>query len=380
MKKKIIFDSPVIVMKFGGTSLRNDESRSNAVEHIRNQFELGNKIVVVVSAMGRKGEPYATDTLISLMKKIGEPVNPEELDSVISIGETLSASVFSHLLNQNNLPAESFTGSKAGILTDNNPGNAEIIKIDPIKIKFSIDRGKIAVVAGFQGVTKDGEVRTLGRGGSDTSAVALGSALNAEFVEIFSDVDGIANCDPNKIPEASFIEKISVEQVLNMANEGSKVIHARAVKASMKRKTKIILRNTFSNAKGTLIYHKLDKKKIKQIILSHRENMVLIEINSKNNLKKLFPEMIFIDKRRCILKDDVYLDVRIDAIKKMYGEITKKRGWATISLIFDKKEGKNFVFPDAEIIFSSEKIIRYLVNEKKLFATLRLLVNHYNMI
>ncbi len=367
-------------MKFGGTSLRNEESRSKAVEHIRNQFELGNKIVVVVSAMGRKGEPYATDTLISLMKKIGEPVNPVELDSVISIGETLSASLFSHLLNQNNLPAESFNGSKAGILTDNNPGNAEIIKIDPTKIKFSIDNGKIAVIAGFQGVNKDGEIRTLGRGGSDTSAVALGSALNAEFVEIFSDVDGIANCDPNKIPEASFIKKISVEQVLNMANEGSKVIHPRAVKASMERKTKIILRNTFSNAKGTLIYHKYDQTNINQTVLSHRENMVLIEINSKDNLKKLFPEMILIDNRRCVLKDDIYLDVRINDLKKMYGKIKKEIGWATISLIFEKKEGKNYIFPDAEIIFSSETIVRYVVEEKKLLNTLRLLVAHYKMI
>ena len=179
MKQKKNIENKIIVMKFGGTSLRNKESRSNAIKHISRHYEFGKKIIVVVSAMGRKGEPYATDTLISLMKNIGEPVNPAELDSVISIGETLSATLFSHFLNQNNLPAESFSGSKTGSLTNNTPGNAEILEIDPARLLITLNQGKIAVVAGFQGTNSEGEVRTLGRGGSDTSAVALGSAILA---------------------------------------------------------------------------------------------------------------------------------------------------------------------------------------------------------
>ncbi|HBL55050.1 MAG TPA: aspartate kinase, partial [Deltaproteobacteria bacterium] len=158
----------IIVMKFGGTSIRDDESRTAAVEHIRRHADSGKQVVVVVSAMGRKGEPYATDTLISLLKDIGEPVNPAELDSVMSLGETLSSAYFSHLLSQNGLPAQAFTGSQAGILTDDNPGDAEILEINPARIRNVLNAGKIAVVAGFQGATAEGDVRTLGRGGSDT--------------------------------------------------------------------------------------------------------------------------------------------------------------------------------------------------------------------
>ena len=245
----------IIVMKFGGSSVRSEKSRGHVIKHIRTHAESFKKLVVIVSAMGRKGEPYATDTLIALLKDLGEPVNPAELDEVMSIGETLSSAFFSHLLSQNGLPAEAFTGRQAGILTDDNPGNAEILEINPTRILKTLNQGKIAVVAGFQGVTAAGDVRTLGRGGSDTSAVALGSALNAERVEIFSDVDGIANCDPRQISAASFINSISAKQIMSMANEGSSVLHPRAVKASLKTKTPIVARNTFSAAAGTTIFH-----------------------------------------------------------------------------------------------------------------------------
>jgi len=378
MKQKNNFDNPIIVMKFGGTSLRSEESRSHAIKHISRHYKLGKKILVVVSAMGRKGEPYATDTLISLMKSIGEPVNPTELDSIISIGETLSSILFSHLLNKNDLPAESFSGSKTGILTDNNPGNAEILKIDTAKLKITLNQGKIAVVAGFQGTTSEGEVRTLGRGGSDTSAVALGSALNAEFVEIYSDVDGIANCDPNQIPEASFIEKVSIKQILSMANEGSKVLHPRAVRASMKNKTTIVVRNTFSNAKGTTIHHSIPPKKNEQVILAHRENMTMLEISSKKNLKTTFPEMILIDKKRCLLKNDIYLESRINELQTLHGKIFIENGWTTISVIFEKKIRESLNIPNTEIISCRENIICYILKENNLSTSLRKLFNHYN--
>ena len=234
----------IIVMKFGGTSVQTEESRRHVIKHIRRNVESGKKVVAVVSAMGRKGDPYATDTLISLLKDVGEPVNPAELDSVMSIGERLSSAYFSHLLTMNGMPAAAFTGGQAGILTDDNPGNAEILEINTSRIRKALSEGKTAVVAGFQGVTSEGDVRTLGRGGSDTSAVALGSSLGAEVVEIYSDVDGIANCDPRQIPEAVFMDSVSVTQILTMADEGSKVIHPRAVKASLKTKTEIDVPNT----------------------------------------------------------------------------------------------------------------------------------------
>ena len=367
----------IIVMKFGGTSVRNEESRVSAIKHIRKHAESGKQVVVVVSAMGRKGEPYATDTLISLLKDVGEPVNPAELDSVMSLGETLSSAYFTHLLSQNGLPAEAFTGRQAGILTDDNPGNAEILEINPVRIRATLNAGKIAVVAGFQGATSAGDVRTLGRGGSDTSAVTLGSALNAERVEIYSDVDGIANCDPRQIPEASIMDAVSARQVLSMANEGSKVLHPRAVQASLKTQTPIVARNTFSAASGTTIFHNAPADQSDQVALAHRDEMTLIEFEAKTDAQKIVPEMIRVDECRFVLKKDVYLESRIKELQNKFGLLRTEDNWATISVVFDKPAPENKEIPENEIIHSSENVICYLLKEDLLSTSLRTLYEHY---
>ena len=377
MEKNNVPAESIIVMKFGGTSIRDDESRTAAVEHIRRHADSGKQVVVVVSAMGRKGEPYATDTLISLLKDIGEPVNPAELDSVMSLGETLSSAYFSHLLSQNGLPAQAFTGSQAGILTDDNPGDAEILEINPARIRNVLNAGKIAVVAGFQGATAEGDVRTLGRGGSDTSAIALASALNAEKVEIYSDVDGIANCDPRQISEAAFMDSVSAAQILSMADEGSKVIHPRAIKASLQTKTPIIARNTFSNASGTTIFHGSPDEESNQVTLAHRDEMCLIEFESKTDAQKSVPEMITIDERRFVLKNDVYLENRIKELQNKLGALRKENGWATISVVFDKSASESMNLPDTEIIPSGKNVICYLLKEDLLQSTLRTLYGQY---
>ena len=367
----------IIVMKFGGTSVRNEESRVSAIKHIRKHAESGKQVVVVVSAMGRKGEPYATDTLISLLKDVGEPVNPAELDSVMSLGETLSSAYFTHLLSQNGLPAEAFTGRQAGILTDDNPGNAEILEINPVRIRATLNAGKIAVVAGFQGATSAGDVRTLGRGGSDTSAVTLGSALNAERVEIYSDVDGIANCDPSQIPEASIMDAVSARQVLSMANEGSKVLHPRAVQASLKTQTPIVARNTFSAASGTTIFHNAPADQSDQVALAHRDEMTLIEFEAKTDAQKIVPEMIRVDECRFVLKKDVYLESRIKELENKFGALRTEDNWATISVVFDKPAPENKEIPENEIIHSSQNVICYLLKEDLLSTSLRTLYEHY---
>ena len=367
----------IIVMKFGGTSVRNEESRVSAIKHIRKHAESGKQVVVVVSAMGRKGEPYATDTLISLLKDVGEPVNPAELDSVMSLGETLSSAYFTHLLSQNGLPAEAFTGRQAGILTDDNPGNAEILEINPVRIRATLNAGKIAVVAGFQGTTSTGDVRTLGRGGSDTSAVALGSALNAERIEIYSDVDGIANCDPRQIPEASIMDAVSVRQVLSMANEGSKVLHPRAVQASLTTQTPIVARNTFSAASGTTIFHNAPADQNDHVALAHRDEMTLIEFEAKTDAQKIVPEMIRVDECRFVLKKDVYLESRIKELQNNFGLLRTEDNWATISVVFDKPAPENKEIPENEIIHSSQNVICYLLKEDLLSTSLRTLYEHY---
>ena len=367
----------IIVMKFGGSSVRSEKSRGHVIKHIRTHAESFKKLVVIVSAMGRKGEPYATDTLIALLKDLGEPVNPAELDEVMSIGETLSSAFFSHLLSQNGLPAEAFTGRQAGILTDDNPGNAEILEINPTRILKTLNQGKIAVVAGFQGVTAAGDVRTLGRGGSDTSAVALGSALNAERVEIFSDVDGIANCDPRQISSASFINSISAKQIMSMANEGSSVLHPRAVKASLKTKTPIVARNTFSAAAGTTIFHHETDEESKLVTLAHREDLALISFEECTDPQKIIPEIIRIDEHKFILKNDVYLENNLNLLRKSSATLHKEVGWATVSVVFDKSTAKNKNVPNAEIIPSRENVICYLLKEENLSSSLQILYEHY---
>jgi len=367
----------IIVMKFGGSSVRSEKSRGQVIKHIRTHAESVKKLVVIVSAMGRKGEPYATDTLIALLKDLGEPVNPAELDEVMSIGETLSSAFFSHLLSQNGLPAEAFTGRQAGILTDDNPGNAEILEINPTRILKTLNQGKIAVVAGFQGVTAAGDVRTLGRGGSDTSAVALGSALNAERVEIFSDVDGIANCDPRQISSASFINSISAKQIMSMANEGSSVLHPRAVKASLKTKTPIVARNTFSAAAGTTIFHHETDEESKLVTLAHRENLALISFEECTDPQKIIPEIIRIDEHKFILKNDVYLENNLNLLRKSSPTLHKEVGWATVSVVFDKSTAKSKNVPNAEIIPSRENVICYLLKEENLSSSLQILYAHY---
>ena len=367
----------IIVMKFGGTSVQTEESRQHVVNHISRNVAAGKKVVAVVSAMGRKGDPYATDTLISLLKDCGEPLNLAELDSVMSIGEILSSAYFSHLLTINGMPAAAFTGGQAGIITDDNPGNSEILEINASRVHKALSEGKTAVVAGFQGVNSEGDVRTLGRGGSDTSAVALGSSLDAEVVEIYSDVDGIANCDPRQIPEAVFMDSISVNQILSMANEGSKVIHPKAVRASMKTKTKIIVRNTFSNKSGTLIFHNAPEQQTDQVALAHRNELTLIEFEKKTEVLKTVPGLVKIDDQRFLIKNDIYLNNRIKELQKNFSILKNDQEWATISVVFDKPVPEKRDIKDAEIIQNSENTICYLVKKIDLSASMKTLYNHY---
>ena len=366
-----------IVMNFGGTSLRDEDCRAHALEHIKRYHESGERIVVVVSAMGRKGEPYATDPLVALLRDVGLNINPRELDLVMCVGETLSSAYFSHLLRHNGMPAESFNGRQSGILTDDNAGNAEILDINPSRIVEALDNGFIAVVAGFQGVNDKGDIRTLGRGGSDTSAVALASALGAEKVEIFSDVDGIANCDPRQVEGSSYLESISVNQMLAMADEGSRVIHPRAIKASLKTKTPIIAKNNFNDSEGTLIHHD-ESKKEEVVAIAHRESMVLIEFALEHKAASHVNGVVNIDSKRLLLNDDVYLSDKLAQLEEKLGFYKLSRHWATISVVCNNKVSKKPAELDyAELLDSPDTIIRYLLKEPKIRETLKFLHGRY---
>ncbi|UQD51756.1 aspartate kinase [Bacillus methanolicus] len=243
----------IIVQKFGGTSVRDDNSRSNAKRHIEKALAEGYKVVVVVSAMGRSGEPYATDTLLSLIGGNATKVSKREQDLLLSCGEIISSIVFTNMLIEHGIRAVALTGAQAGFRTNNDHTNAKIIEMKCDRLLRELEQNEVVVVAGFQGAAKNGDITTIGRGGSDTSAAALGAALNAEWIDIFTDVEGIMTADPRIVENARPLSVVTYTEVCNMAYQGAKVIHPRAVEIAMQAKIPIRIRSTYSDSPGTLV-------------------------------------------------------------------------------------------------------------------------------
>ncbi|MFC4598998.1 aspartate kinase [Cohnella hongkongensis] len=245
----------LVVQKFGGTSLTDKQSRSRVLRHIIREYEAGSQVVVVVSAMGRSGDAYATDSLLELIRLNGDSLPDREKDLLLSCGELISAAVLCSLLQSEGIRSVALTGGQAGIVTDGHYGSARILQIDGDRILKHLSDKQVVVVAGFQGMTRDGEVTTLGRGGSDTSATALGAALKADVVDIYTDVDGILTADPRWVADARPLAAVSYEEICNMAHNGAKVIHPRAVEIAMKAGIPVRVRSTFSDGEGTLVTH-----------------------------------------------------------------------------------------------------------------------------
>ncbi|MFJ7507927.1 aspartate kinase [Peribacillus simplex] len=243
----------IIVQKYGGTSVRDEASRSFAKGHIENAIKEGYKVVVVVSAMGRKGDPYATDTLLSLVNGAKASLSKREQDLLMSVGETISSVVFTNMLLENGIDAVAYTGAQAGFLTNTDYSSAKIIEMKCDRLMKELEVKDVVVVAGFQGAAKNGDITTIGRGGSDTSAAALGAALQAERVDIFTDVEGIMTADPRIADQARPLSIVSYTEVCNMAYQGAKVIHPRAVEIAMQAKVPIRIRSTYSDGLGTLV-------------------------------------------------------------------------------------------------------------------------------
>ena len=246
----------LVVQKFGGSSLSTTNIRQSAVEHIIAAKNEGYCPVVVVSARGRRGDHYATDTLLEYVRDVATTPSPREADLFISCGEVLSACILAAEIIKRGVRAVSLTGPQAGIITDGTYGQAEIIRIKKDRILRLVQDGNIIVIAGFQGISEDGEINTLGRGGSDTTAVALGAALEAEIVEIYSDVNAVMTADPRLVPDAKPIQNIGYQEVLQMAREGAKVVHPRAVDIALQYNLPLLLKKTGSTAPGTLVTHK----------------------------------------------------------------------------------------------------------------------------
>jgi aspartate kinase len=242
---------PVIVQKFGGTSVATPEGRAALAARVASARTSGHDVVVVVSAMGREGSPYATDTLLSLLG--GHECDARESDLLASCGEIVSSVVVAHELRAAGIPAMAFSGPDAGVLTNDVHGNAGVLLVDPAPLAGAIAGGRVPVVAGFQGISPAGEVTTLGRGGSDTSACAIGVALAAEAVEIYTDVDGVMTADPRTCEAAKVLDALEYEELFQMARHGARVMHAPAAEAAMEAHIPLRIRGTFSSSPGTLV-------------------------------------------------------------------------------------------------------------------------------
>jgi len=244
----------ILVQKFGGTSVQTKENRTHVIKQIKRGLDAGNKLVVVVSALGRNPDPYATDTLLKMVDYKEKSIHAKrELDMLMSCGETIASVVLSNELQQNGVNATALTGAQAGLITNDEFTEAKIKKVKPDRIKHELMDHDVVVVAGFQGRTESGDITTIGRGGSDTTAVAFGASLQAESVDIFTDVEGMMTADPRVVDSARIIDVVTYAETSNLAYQGAKVIHPRAVEIAMQAEIPIRIRSTYSDHIGTLI-------------------------------------------------------------------------------------------------------------------------------
>jgi aspartate kinase len=252
---------PVIVQKYGGTSV-GDAGRIRAVAgRVARAKEGGYDVVVVVSAMGD-----STDDLMRMAHDIAPIPNPRELDMLLTAGERIAMSLLAIAINERGHRAASYTGSQAGIITDTQHGNAKIIDVRPGRILQAVEEGNIVIVAGFQGVSATADVTTLGRGGSDTTAVALAAALGAEFCEIYTDVPGVFTADPHVEPTARKLHAVSFEEMLELAATGAKVLQTRAVEYARRNNVLLHVRSSFSDEDGTWVTE--EDERMEQALIS----------------------------------------------------------------------------------------------------------------
>ena len=274
---------PILVQKFGGTSVSTPERRQQVVGHVRRAIADGHQLAIVVSAMGRRGDPYATDTLLDLLRSDGGPVEPDDYDLMFTCGEAISAAVMSQALKRAGIPAVGLTAAQARIYTDGQHVEASIEEIDTSRLHTLMAAGQVPVVTGGQGVARDTlDYTTLGRGGSDTSGVALGVALGACRVDIFTDVEGVAVVDPRLVPGARMLTRVSYAAMHELARFGAKVVHPRALMTGWAGRTPVVIRSTFSDAPGTMIGEVEDEAPIVGLALLPAMETVVLPAGAVN--------------------------------------------------------------------------------------------------
>lgn len=322
----------IIVQKYGGTSVATEGTRLKVYKKVIKAKNKGDSVIVVVSAMGKSGDSYATDTILDLIRKNIKNYNLRELDMAFVCGEMISAAIVASKLNEIGYKAMSINGMQAGIYTDGVYFDADIRRIDKSKMQKHLDEGYILVVTGGQGITEDKEITTLGRGGSDTTATALGVAFGAYETIIYTDVKGLMSADPRIIEKPDIVREISYDNCCKLADKGAKVIHPRAVREAMKdKKMKLYVRSTFSEDEGTLIgdFEDSNKSEIISITKKETDNKKLSKVTLVGS-KLCGIKSLILDTSKDIKKYDVifeekYVSFIVDSlnadalIKKLHG-------------------------------------------------------------
>jgi aspartate kinase len=265
-----------VVMKFGGTSVADPEKLKSVARRLVAARESGSRVVAVLSAMGT-----TTDDLLDLARQISERPEPRELDMLISVGERISCALAAMAIHDLGHEAISLTGSQAGIVTDTVHGKAKIVDVRARRIHEALDQDRIVLVAGFQGISADSlDVTTLGRGGSDTTAVALAAALGAQVCEVYTDVDGVYTADPRLVPNARKLDVLTFEEMLEMASSGARVMATRSIEVARSHNVRLHVRSTFSGAEGTWIREEddmLEKALISGVVHQREETVYRVE-------------------------------------------------------------------------------------------------------
>lgn len=317
-----------IVIKFGGSSVADNEKLQTVADKIIKLYEEDNNVVVVVSAQGKM-----TDKLIKESEELSLKPNPREMDTLLSVGEQITASKLAILLDYLGYEAISLTGWQAGIQTNEENQNAKIEYINTERIRKEFEDGKIVIVTGFQGIDENNNITTLGRGGSDTTAVALAAVLEAKQCYIYSDVDGIYTADPNKVTQTKKLKNISYEEMHSLSSEGAKVLHDRCVEIGERYDVPIITASTFNDNPGTAISHKLEASGVKSIVkkdvsrisvvgfgISSKDEIlsIILDIANKNSL-----EIFNIDVSRTKISVVFKEMVKDDILEELHKELIK---------------------------------------------------------
>jgi aspartate kinase len=297
----------IIVQKFGGTSMGDVERIRNVARKVAETYRKGLQVVVVVSAMG-----HTTDHLLELAGQLSDDSPKREMSQLLSTGEQVAMSLLAMALQSMGVPAQSYTGAQAGIYTEDGPMDARIIDIDPRRIKTSLAAGNVVVVAGFQGVNHQGDTTTLGRGGSDTTAVALAAALAADLCEIYTDVEGVYTVDPRLVPKAKKLDSISYDEMLELAVLGAQVLHPRAVECAMEYNIDLHVRSSFTEEAGTIIMEedKMEKGTVVRGIACDRNQVkvAILEVPDKPGMAAL----IF----KALAEAEINVDLIVQSVHK----------------------------------------------------------------